>query len=63
MREIRYLNRPGVFGWWLNSRLLKRTVLPKGQLRVFQWLMPLLKREESTPPSFGMSLLVLGERR
>ena len=63
VREVRYLNRLGVFGWWLNSRLLKRRVLPKGQLKAFKWLMPLLKREESKPPSFGMSLLVLGERR
>ena len=63
VREIRYLNRPGVFGWWLNSRVLRRTVLPKGQLAAFKWLMPILKREEANPPSFGMSLLVLGTRR
>jgi len=61
--DIRFLNRPGVFGWWLNSRVLKRTVLPKGQLSAFKWLMPLLRREESIRPSFGMSLLVLGTRR
>ncbi len=63
VKDIRFLNRPGVFGWWLNSRVLKRTVLPKGQLSAFKWLMPLLRREESIRPSFGMSLLVLGTRR
>ena len=63
VKDIRFLNRPGVFGWWLNSRLLRRKVLPKGQLSAFKWLMPILKREETNPPSFGMSLLVLGERR
>ena len=60
VKDIRFVNRPGVFGWWLNSRVLKRTVLPKGQLAIFKWLMPILKREETKPPSFGMSLLVLG---
>ena len=60
--EIRYLNRPGVAGWWLNSRVLKRKVLPKGQLGVFKWLLPLLRPEERNPPSFGMSLLVLARR-
>jgi len=60
--EIRYLNRPGVAGWWLNSRLLKRTVLPKRQLGAFRWMLPLLKAEEKEPPSFGMSLLVLARR-
>lgn len=60
--DLRYLNRPGVFGWWLNSRVLKRRVLPKGQLAAFKLLLPLLKREERKPPSFGMSLLALARK-
>jgi glycosyltransferase involved in cell wall biosynthesis len=60
--SVRYLNRPGVFGWWLNSRVLRRTVLPRGQLRVFRWLEPLLRLEENHPPRFGLSLLVLARR-
>ena len=63
MQQIRFLNRLGVAGWWLNSRVLKRRVLPKGQLAAFRWLMPLLKREEQHPPRFGMSLLVLAAKR
>ena len=63
VQQIRFLNRLGVAGWWLNSRVLKRQVLPKGQLAAFKWLMPLLKREETHPPSFGMSLLVLATKR
>ena len=59
---IRHLNRPGVFGWWLNSRVLRRRVLPRGQLAVFRWLAPLLKLEEKRPPNFGLSLLVLARR-
>ncbi len=60
--EVRYVNRPGVFGWWLNSRVLKRKVLPRTQLGAFRWLLPLLRTEERKPPSFGMSLLVLARR-
>ncbi|MEW6320115.1 MAG: bifunctional glycosyltransferase/class I SAM-dependent methyltransferase [Acidobacteriota bacterium] len=60
--ELRFLNRPGVFGWWLNSRVLRRTVLPKGQLRMFKRILPLLRREERHPPSWGMSLLVLARK-
>ena len=62
VEKIRYLNRPGVFGWWLNSRVLRRRVLPRQQLGVFRWLMPLLKAEEDAEPSFGMSLLVLARK-
>jgi ubiquinone/menaquinone biosynthesis C-methylase UbiE len=60
--DIRFLNRPGVLGWWLNSRVLKRTVLPRAQLTAFRWVQPLLKLEEKRRPSFGLSLLVLARR-
>ncbi len=60
--DIRFVNRPGVFGWWLNSRVLKRRLLPKAQLSAFKWLMPLLRLEERRPPSFGMSLLVIARK-
>ena len=63
VQTLRYLNRPGVFGWWLNSRVLKRLVLPRGQLAAFRWIQPVLKLEENSDPSFGMSLLVLATRR
>lgn len=62
VETIRFLNRPAVLGWWLNSRVLKRRVMPKSQLTAFKWLMPLLKLEEKRPPSFGLSLLVLARR-
>ena len=62
IEKIRYLNRPGVFGWWLNSRLLRRKVLPKQQLAAFRWLLPILRMEENSDPSFGMSLLVLARK-
>ncbi|MCA1660425.1 MAG: bifunctional glycosyltransferase/class I SAM-dependent methyltransferase [Verrucomicrobiaceae bacterium] len=62
IETVRFLNRPAVLGWWLNSRVLKRRVLPRGQLRFFKWVMPLLKAEEKHPPSFGLSLLVLARK-
>jgi glycosyltransferase involved in cell wall biosynthesis len=60
---LHYVNRLGVFGWWLNSRVLKRKVLPRGQLAVFRYMLPLLKHEQKHPPSFGLSLLALARRK
>jgi 2-polyprenyl-3-methyl-5-hydroxy-6-metoxy-1,4-benzoquinol methylase len=60
--SMRFLNRPAVFGWWLSSRLLKRRVMPRGQLKAFKFLMPLLRFEEQSEPRFGLSLLVLARR-
>jgi SAM-dependent methyltransferase len=61
--NTRFLNRPGVFGWYLNSRILGRKVLPKGQLKAFSWLMPLLRSETRNPPKFGMSLLAIARKK
>lgn len=60
--DLRFVNRLAVFGWWLSSRVLKRKVLPKDQLAVFRLMMPLLRLEETRPPSFGLSLLALARR-
>jgi glycosyltransferase involved in cell wall biosynthesis len=62
IESLRFLNRPAAFGWWLNSRVLKRRVMPKGQLKAFKWTMPLLRLEENSEPGFGLSLLVLARR-
>jgi SAM-dependent methyltransferase len=62
IEDVRFLNRPGVFGWYLNSRVLRRRVLPKGQLRMFALLRPLLDAEVENPPSYGMSLLAVARK-
>jgi hypothetical protein len=37
-------------------------VLPSGQLAAFRLALPLLRREETNPPSTGMSLLAIGRK-
>lgn len=41
-QRVSYLNLAGIPGWWLNSRVLHRQLLPTGQLRLFNRLAPLL---------------------
>jgi SAM-dependent methyltransferase len=62
LEDLRFVNRPGIFGWWLNGRVLKRRVLPRGQLLAFKLFMPMLKREENRPPSRGLSLLAIARK-
>ena len=62
VEDSRFLNRPGIVGWWLNGKLLRRKVLPAGQLAAFKLLLPLLRREEKNPPSVGMSLLAIARK-
>lgn len=63
VETLRYLNQPGVFGWWLNSRVLKRRVIPRAQVGAVRWLMPWLRAESRRSPTFGMSLLALAKRK
>jgi glycosyltransferase involved in cell wall biosynthesis len=62
VEDCRFVNRPGVVGWWINGRVLRRRILPKGQLFAFQLMMPLLRREEKSPPPYGMSLLAIASK-
>ncbi|MEP6802133.1 MAG: glycosyltransferase [Acidobacteriota bacterium] len=62
LEDSRFVNRPGVFGWWLNGRVLKRRVLPRAQLRAFSLILPLLRREEKSPPAYGLSLLAIARK-
>ena len=62
VEDLRFLNRPGVFGWWVNGRVLRRRVLPRGQLSLFKLVLPLLKSEETSPPDWGLSLLAIARK-
>jgi len=65
--RLSYLNLAGIPGWWLNSRVLKRNLLPQTQLTLFNRLAPafiagerLLRRVWDVP--LGQSLLCIAHR-
>ena len=62
IQRLSYLNLAGIPGWWLNSRALKRQILPTSQLDWFNRLAPLFIRSERLlrrvwDAPFGQSLL------
>ena len=62
LEDVRFLNRPGIVGWYVNGKILRRRVLPSGQLAAFKLLLPILQREAKNPPSIGMSLLAIARK-
>ena len=63
IERLHYVNALGVAGWLINSRILRRTLLPKGQLGLFNRIAPLLQKMESrVKPPFGQSLLCLARK-
>ncbi len=61
-RLVRF-NLFGALGWFVCSRVLRRTILPEGQLGLFNRLTPLFMAiERIVPPPFGLSLLAVGRK-
>jgi glycosyltransferase involved in cell wall biosynthesis len=62
LEDIRFVNRVGILGWFVNGRILRLSVLPRAQLQAFKLFFPLLRREEQNPPATGMSLLAIARK-
>ncbi len=54
-----FFNMWGVPGWFVNSRILRRKVLPKFQLYFFTLLHPLVRIERFFKTPFGLSVIVI----
>lgn len=59
---MKYFNRIGTLGWFLNSNVLRRKRLPSFQMGIYNLLVPLLKLERFFPLPFGTSLLAVAEK-
>ena len=55
-------NSFGLFGWWLNGRILRRRHVPSFQAKINNYLVPLLKLERMFKIPFGLSLVVVARR-
>jgi SAM-dependent methyltransferase len=63
VKRLFYMNFPGVFGWFLNARLLRRKFIPDKQLRVYDNLVPFFRSIESfAPPPIGQSLICWAQK-
>lgn len=61
--DVSWMNLFGIPGWFVNARIRKVEVLPPGQLRMFDRLVPLFRRiEKITGPPVGQSLIIVGRK-
>jgi SAM-dependent methyltransferase len=59
----RYLNLLGVFGWWLNGKVLKRKIIPKSQMLLYDKVVRYSSKiEKFLPKPLGLSLFCAGQR-
>ncbi|HEX5760375.1 MAG TPA: glycosyltransferase [Thermoanaerobaculia bacterium] len=62
LQEVRDFNRAGVPGWWLNGRVLRRRRFSKVQLKLFNMLVPLIRRADRVLPWQGLGMVAVAQR-
>jgi 2-polyprenyl-3-methyl-5-hydroxy-6-metoxy-1,4-benzoquinol methylase len=61
--SLNYFNFFGIFGWFFNGTLLRRSLLPARQVRKFNQFVPLMIRiERWVPTLIGQSLIAVGQK-
>jgi len=61
LTHLEYFNLGGIPGWWLTGRVLRRTMIPRFSLRIYDALVPLFRLERWLPWRVGQSLIAVGE--
>jgi glycosyltransferase involved in cell wall biosynthesis len=62
VEHMSFHNRMSRLAWRINSKVLRRRSLPSGQSRIFDRLVPLLRRLEGNNPSTGLGLIAVGRK-
>ena len=60
--SVSQFNRSAVPGWLLNGKLLRRKRFPKLQLKLFNILMPVVRRTDRLLPWRGLSLVAIARK-
>lgn len=62
--HLSFFNPFGILGWFINGSLLRRRILPKHQVRMFNRFVPLFRLLEAFIPKWmGQSLIAIGEKQ
>ncbi len=60
---IFYFNRLATLGWWWNGNVLKKTLLPSGQLGLFGKLVPFISKLDNwSHLPFGISVIAVAQK-
>lgn len=58
-----YFNVVGILGWWLDGSLLKKRLIPRKQLMLFDKLMPVIRLADILSfRAFGLSTIAIGRK-
>lgn len=59
----RYLNLLGVLGWWVNGKILRKKIIPKSQMLLYDKILILSSLlERYLPKPLGLSVFCVGQK-
>jgi SAM-dependent methyltransferase len=62
VERLRLVNPLGAIGWFVSSRVLKRTTIPGGPLRIFDRLVPVLRALDRVEFPIGLSIWAVARK-
>jgi len=63
VRYGRYLNLLGVLGWWLNGKILKKKIIPRSQMLLYDKIVSFSSKiERYLPKPIGLSVFCVGQK-
>ncbi|RMH17787.1 MAG: glycosyltransferase [Acidobacteria bacterium] len=62
VERVEHFNRASVLGWWWNGKVLKRRRFSRLQLKIFDLLVPLLRRLDRFLPWRGLGLIAVARK-
>ena len=62
IESFRDFNHFAIPGWWLNGKMLKRRHFSRSQLKVFNMLVPAIRRIDPFVPGRGLGLIAVARR-
>lgn len=58
-----YFNMAGILGWYVSGNILKKKIIPTGQMKLYNSLVPLFKiADKILLNKIGLSVILVGER-
>ncbi|MBS1596899.1 MAG: class I SAM-dependent methyltransferase [Bacteroidetes bacterium] len=59
--RMQYFNCAGIFGWWFTGSVMKKTIIPKNQLAIYEKFVPLFRVMDSIlMKRIGLSVIAVG---
>ena len=58
-----YFNAVGILGWWISGKLFKNKMIPEGEMKLYNKLVPIIKIvDKITGNKFGLSVICVIKR-